>query len=357
MFFLQLVSTPRHLGRLVKCAAFFSTAIAVGAPLTARATEPTLLLRSAKLDVAHNAVTVPLHRGTSNGKTVWYVLTDVSNAAEAQQRGLVLAPALLGVGSTAHVSASGGVWNFAAAPDFSKSRVFVAGATGFPPAKAAPGATASAAYSPYVTVGSGSIVYNAPIVATGDGPFDVTHHTNTSDRVLAIDANKSEATLLLADGFADGKKVLYISTEASDPGVATIERATYAPKIGKSAAGARLAILVVVNGRSQGLADVALHGNLSEDATSASATTLKTSKNILGGLPQSTPGGGAYDPLWDVSVAAWTPAAVSAHKNITLTSASAVQGAVAAKTITGPGGKAFGPVGFAVNCPVIAVYK
>jgi hypothetical protein len=30
------------------------------------------------------------------------------------------------------------------------------------------------------------VVYNAPIVATGDGPFDVTHHTNTEDRVLGI---------------------------------------------------------------------------------------------------------------------------------------------------------------------------
>jgi len=328
-------------------------------PSTAQGTAPTLLLSSAhSLDAAHNSVVFPLHRGTSRGKTVWYILTDTSDAGQAKQRGLIFAPVLAGVGATQGVAVKNGVWSFAAAPDFSKGRVFRPGATGFPPETAQPGATASVEYSPFVRIGTSPTVYNAPIVATGDEPFDVVTHANTADRVLAVNAQKSAVTLLLANGYADGKRVLYISTEASDPGVATIERATYAPGLKKAPQSAQLKILVMVNGRSQGLAYAALHGNLDRDATFANSDTLKTPQNVLGGLPAVLPGSGSsYDPLWSVYVGAWAPGAVSAGKNTIMTSAQAVQRAVDAKLLTGPGGKTFGPVGFAVNCPVIAVYQ
>jgi len=334
---------------------FALAATAMGSTTSIAQSQPTLLLLSARsVDTVKNTVVLPLQRGTSNGKTVWYILTDASDAGAAKAKGLVLAPALAHVGAVQRVSATAGVWDFPAAPDFSPLRVFVAGATGFPPAKAAPGATASS-YSPFVRVDG--VVYNAPIVATGSGPFDVIRHTNTADRVLTIDKSAGTVTLLLADGFAGGKRVFYISTEASDPGVATIERATYAPSIGTAPQSARLPILVIVNGQTQGLAYAALHGNLSQDATSANSATLKTSRNILGGLPVSGSSGGIYDPLWNVSVGVWSPQAAAAHKNVTLTSAAGLQNAVASKAMTGPGGKAFGPVGFDVNCPVIAIER
>ena len=41
-------------------------------------------------------------------------------------------------------------------------------------------------YSPFIRIAGSPTVYSAPIVATGDGPFDVDHHTNTGDRVLGI---------------------------------------------------------------------------------------------------------------------------------------------------------------------------
>ncbi|HMD01557.1 MAG TPA: hypothetical protein VKG44_01205 [Candidatus Baltobacteraceae bacterium] len=338
------------------CAALLGALAFHGSAASGAGSAPTLLLRSARaLDTTKNTVVLPLHRGSANGKSVWYILTDVSDPNEAKARGLVFAAQLSGVGATQHVTSEGGMWHFAAAPDFSAERVFQAGPTGFPPAKAAPGSVADAAYSPFVTVGSSATVYNAPIVATGDGPFDVTKHSNTLDRVLAIDPTAGTVTLLLANGFAAGKEVFYISTEASDPGAATIERATYAPAIGKAPAGARLRILVIVNGQEQGLAFAALHGNLNDDATTANSSDLKTSRNVLGGLPAAGPDGGVYDPLWDVSVGVWTPAAVAAGRNVTLRSAADVQRAVDAKDLTGPDGKAFGPVGFDVNCAVIAV--
>lgn len=329
------------------------------APSTAQGTGPTLRLSSAhSLDVARNSVVFPLHRGTSRGKTVWYILTDASGVGQAKERGLIFAPVLAGVVATQSVAVKNGVWSFAATPNFSKGRVFRPGATGFPPDTAQPGATAPAEYSPFVRVGTSPTVYNAPIVATGDEPFDVVTHANTADRVLAVNAQKSEVTLLLAGGFANGKRVLYISTEASDRGVATIERATYAPGLKKAPQSAQLKIFVTINGRSQGLAYAALHGSLDRDATLANSGSLKTSQNVLGGLPAVLPGGSSsYDPLWSVYVGEWTTEAVSAGKNTVMTSAQAVLHAVDAKLLTGPGGKTFGPVGFAVNCPVIAVYQ
>lgn len=41
-------------------------------------------------------------------------------------------------------------------------------------------------YSPFIRIAGSDVVYSAPIVATGDGPFDVVHHTNTGDRVLGV---------------------------------------------------------------------------------------------------------------------------------------------------------------------------
>jgi hypothetical protein len=317
------------------------------------------------VDVERHRVTFPLHSGTSNGTAVWYVLTDASDAGEAKARGLVFAPALAGVGTTQAVTANGDTWQFAAVPDFAPARVFTPGATGFPPSAATPGATASDAYSPFVRVDGASTVFNAPIVAVGDGPFDVMHHTNTADRVLAIDPAKKTVTLLLADGFADGKRIFYISTEASDAGAATIERATYVPGLAQSAKSARLPIYVIANGPTgqanplaQGLGFVALDGGLASDATLANSVRLLTSRNVLSSAPATAPDGSArYSPLWDVNVGMWTATAVDAHRVTQLTSVQAVASAVSAGDLTGPGGAAFGPVGFAVNCPVVAVTR
>ncbi|HYZ16817.1 MAG TPA: hypothetical protein VE591_10470, partial [Candidatus Acidoferrum sp.] len=199
--------------------------------------------------------------------------------------------------------------------------------------------------------------------AVGDGPFDVVRHSNTAQRVLALDPAAGTVTLLLADGFAGGKRVFYISTEASDPGAATIERATYDPVLAKSAASARLPIYVVANGqtgrtnaKAQGLGFVALDGGLTESATASNSAGLLTSRNVLSSVPASGANAAAsYTPLWDVYVGAWTKAAAQGHRDVQLTSAAAVMHAVSAHEMTGPDGKAFGPVGFVVNCPVIAI--
>jgi hypothetical protein len=79
-----------------------------------------------------------------------------------------------------------GVLDFPGAPDLSATRIAEPGPDGFPPAKFQPGAVADANYSPFIHIAGSPVVNDAPIVATGDGPFDVVHHTNTGDRVLGI---------------------------------------------------------------------------------------------------------------------------------------------------------------------------
>ncbi len=313
------------------------------------------------VDVAAQTVTLPLQRGRVGRQTVWYVVTDSSNAADAKSRGAIYAPLIANVGAgcaacVQHVTSSNGELSFAGAPDFTQKRVFEPGPTGFPPKAASPGATATAAYSPFIRIGSSLTVINAPIVATGDGPFDVTTHANTHERVVAIDTAKKTVTLLLVHGFANGRPVLYISTEATDPGVATIERATFVPSLAK-ATGGTIPIFVVANGPAganpQGLAYAALDGKLNQDATAENASTLRASMNVLATFPAGA-GAGAYTPLWAANLGVWSTAAVAAHENVQLTTPAAVTQAVADKKLTGPGGRPFGPIGVLVNCPVIA---
>ena len=303
------------------------------------------------VDPVAGTATLPLHRGTAAGKTVWYIVTDSSDQADAKRRGVIFSPLLAGVGTDctaclrAATESEAGI-AFPGAPDFSPTRVYKPGPTGFPPAAAAPGATATSTYAPFLKIGNA--VVNAPIVATGDGPFDITTHTNTADRVVAIDAVNHRVTLLLARGFANGKRVLYLSTEASDPGAAAIERAIYVPSL--KAKNGTIPIFVIANGSNQGLAYVSLHGDALE-ATAANVTSLASPMNILASFPTG-PGAAAYSPLWAVNVAAWSSSAKAAHQDVVLKSAGeiAAQGA----KLTAPGGGPVGPVGFVVNCPVVA---
>jgi len=311
-----------------------------------------VLPNAISVDPEANTVTLPLHRGTAGGKTVWYIITDSSDRADAQRRGALYAPLLARTGSLCDACVQKAIERdgsiaFPGAPDFSASRVYNPGTAGFPPAAAHPGATADSHYTPFVKIGDA--VINAPIVATGDGNFDVVGHSNTEDRVVAIDTAHKTVTLALAKGFALGKRVLYISTEASDPGAATIERATYVPSL-KPKAG-WVAIEVVANGSHQGLAWLGLTGHLNEDATPANVASLASAMNVLSTLPTGNTQI-AYSPLWNVDIVSWKPAVLAAHGDTVLTSEAQV--AKHQGELTGPDGGQIGPVGFFVNCPVVA---
>ncbi len=289
--------------------------------------------------VAHTA-TFPLHKGTVDGKTVWFIITDASDVRVAKQFRVDYAPDLKDISAEATQRASKD-FSFDGAPDFSPPRTYVAGASGFPPKSAAPGSIADGKYSPFVKVENVAGVINAPIIATGDGPFDVATHTNTEDRVVAIDTVKKTATLVLARGFFNDKPVYYLSTEASDPVAASVERATYVPKLAKAGAGTSIPIGVVLNGpqdgrNPQGLAYLALRTPLDKDATESNVQTIASPFNVLSLVPNLAHAyaENGYSPLWNVMV-------VGSPQRARLTN----YGEIAAQTKS---------AGFFVNCPAVA---
>ncbi len=327
---------------IAACAA----SVIVGTYAASAATEPgsAFFFKSiVSVDGAKHTVTLPLHRGLAKGETVWYIVTDASDASVARKQGVDYAPdiAKLGGAAIAKARTTAGIVAFPGAPDFSPERSYVAGATGFPPKSAKPGGVADDAYSPFVEVDGREGVLNAPIVATGDGPFDVTTHSNTEDRVVAIDTANNTVTLVLARGFVDGKPVFYLSTEASDPIAASVERATYVPRLAKAGSAGAIPIGVLANGPQigsgvQGLAYLALKTPLGDDATAANAADIGSPFNVLSLAPDiANPyAENGYSPLWSVFV-------VGDAQAKRLTSYADV--APIAK-----------PVGFVVNCPAIA---
>src|SRR6202035_3154691 len=159
-----------------------------------------------QVNLSKETVRLPLYpgvayAGTPHAEKVWYVLLDASDPGLAHDLGVNYAPKLanIAIGDPAAVQTvtltnptpqanpfGPGVVNFAGAPNFAPTRILVPGPTGFPLKKFQPGAVAGPGYSPFIRFAGSSVVYNAPIVAAGNGPFDVTHHTNTEDRVLGI---------------------------------------------------------------------------------------------------------------------------------------------------------------------------
>ena len=322
-----------------------------------------LTLESAlQVDLSKETVRLPLYPGTANGKTVWYVLLDASDAGLAHDLGVNYAPKLanIAISDPAAVQTvtlgsptpqqnpfGPAVVNFAGAPDFSPTRIATPGPNGFPLAKFQPGAVAGPGYSPFIKIAGSDVVYNAPIVATGDGPFDVTHHTNTADRVLGIHiAGKSApgqfaeswVDMLFVKGFDAGQPILYLSTDAGQPLTAVLERSVYVPALNNASfnggddflGSARERLFGFVNGQSgagnpngQGFVNLIKAGHGSEDASAGNTALINALRNggdllnVFGDFPTLTDPrhADAYSPLWDAQLGLWTPKAVAAGLN------------------------------------------
>src|SRR5204863_8289448 len=91
------------------------------------------------------------------------------------------------------------------------------------------GAVGTALYSDLIRVQGSQTVYNAPIIATGTDPFDVDLHTNTHDRVVAIDTVNMTVDMQFVRAFAFGKDIFYFSIAATTEEAAVIERAQLVP--------------------------------------------------------------------------------------------------------------------------------
>lgn len=359
-----------------------------------------LILKSAvRVNLDHHSVTLPLRRGSFQGKTVWYVLTEASDAGTADQLGLNFAPKLRNLLScedcvqTVTLNAplinkfDAASISFQGVPDFSPARRLVPGPKVLPPATAQPGAVGDAHYSPFIRIKGTDTVYNAPIVAVGDGPFDVKTHTNTADRVLKVNRARSEGRgqffgdsveLLVIRGFDSGQPILYLSTEASDPLTAVLERATFVPLLERTpyiggddfVGSARERIFPFINGQtgngnrqSQGLVHLVKDGHATEDASLANAGLIRALRrggdalNVQGDFPTLSQNNreAAYSPLWDATFGMWTPKAIARGLNRRMTDEFRILHLAATRPdlLTGMGGQPYGSTNVLINCPVI----
>lgn len=335
--------------RLCLCLAGISAASAWGAELPSR---QVLLQNAISVDPEQNVVVLPIHRGYARGSVVWYIMTESSDPKEAAERKVIYAPILAAASPVQRVRREGRGLVFQGAPNFGPTRRFVRGPAGFPPNMAEPGAIGDAAYSPFIRIGTDPAVLNAPIIATGEGPFDTTTHQNTADRVLRVDASGRTVTLLLSHGFAEGREVVYISTEASDPVAAALERATYVPHVGGNAA---IAIIAFKNGQTgrdnpdaQGLSYAAIDGLLEREATLTNARDITAARNVMSALPFG-PRATDYSPIWDVVFAVWSRAAVASKLNTAQTSTRDIYRLASEHLV------ALSSSGILVNCPIIGL--
>src|SRR5467141_2429245 len=367
-----------------------------------------LVLESAlQVDLTRETVRLPLYKGTANGHTVWFILTEASDQGLAKNSGLNYAPKLANIANgcpdcvqtvtqgqpAADQNKFGqAVIHYQGEPDFSPTRSLVPGPTGFPPASFSPGAIAGKDYSPFIRIEGTSVVYNAPIVATGDGPFDVVRHTNTADRVLGVHIAPpapagqyldSWVDLLMVKGFDAGQPILYLSTEADDPLAAVLERSTYVPALDRASytggddflGSARERLFGFINGQTgannpqaQGFVHLVRDGHASEDASAGNTALINALRNggdllnVFGDFPTlSDPRhADAYSPLWDAQLGLWTDKAVQQGLNTRQIDENVVFNLAATRPdlLTGvnpaTGQPApYGSVGVDINCAVI----
>jgi hypothetical protein len=320
-----------------------------------------------QVDLSKETVRLPLYKGvaykgTPNQETVWYVLLDASDAGLAHDLGVNYAPKLanIGIGDPEAVQPvtlesptpdqnkfGQAVVDFQGAPDFSPTRIAQPGPNGFPLANFQPGAVAGPGYSPFIRIAGSDVVYNAPIVATGDGPFDVVHHTNTGDRVLGVHIAgpsapgqyaESYADLLFVKGFDAGQPILYLSTDAGQPLTSVLERSTYVPALDKAAynggddflGSARERLFGFINGQTgadnanaQGFVHLIKDGHASEDASADNTALIDALRNggdllnVFGDFPTLADPrhADAYSPLWDAQLGLWTDKAIKEGLN------------------------------------------
>ena len=250
-------------------AGFFALGSAVALPLAGHrgaATAQTqflpadhVILKSARdVDPKAQTAVVKLHK-VFHGQTVWYILTDTSDLGVSRDLDAHYAAKLANVpigcpecvtstvtlGRPAGTFNNDAIVNFEGIPDFSKQRVLTPGPDGFPPAAAAPERRRCANIRrSFKSLAACRSIYNAPIVARRRRPVRrdsiIRTRTTACSRIdTSADVDGPEATFLLARGFDSGEPILYLSTDASDPGAATVRARDVRPAPQQSAVSQR----------------------------------------------------------------------------------------------------------------------
>ncbi len=326
-----------------------------------------LILKSALVDETNNTVTLPLYQGKmkDNGATVWYVLTDVSDAGIAAATGINYAPKLRNAAPWARTATLGDDGTFifdAGTVDFTPERKVTPGEAPnfFPPAEVQAGSKGDDAYTPLLRVtNAGDVVYNATIVANGveadeiefpDGEVD---YSKVIDRAVAISPANGTVTFRMSLGTANGRPVLFISLDSNDNLVAALESTTDAPALKKLPVGlndlpnsAVAANYIIANGPTG--ADNPQKQGLNSALGDQDAQVLDIFDSVPGVLNDA-----AYSPMWDLYVAAWTPQAIEQGYRSAIYSELQFLGLAQRGWLTAPDGKPVGSSGMISNCPVI----
>jgi len=328
---------------------------------------PVLLMKSAHIDLEKGTATLPLRKGKlKDGRPVWFIITDATDENLANLHGVNYSPKLaygLTGNGTRHatIEKDGGFVFAAGSVDFKPALSVVPGPANapFPPKSFQPGSVGDAAYSPLVFVDNSAkaVILNAPVVSMAseaelntmcDGNAD---YSKVHDKVVAICPRDETVTLKLTLGYTFDKPIQYLSTEANDPLVASLENATYAPSLkdlpfaledaspGESAE----RIVVVVNGAT-GKDNPHRQGLVS--ALSGEGGPL----NVLGGIPTINLD---YSPMWRLFPLVWTDEAIQKGYRYRITSALQAAEMDTRGFLKSLDGGPFRAVGFVVNCPVV----
>jgi hypothetical protein len=297
-------------------------------------------------------VTLPLHKGTSQGRNVYYIITDTSNGNLSQTLGVNTSQKLANARNTAavqKVTVANGVVNFPASVNFSQVRILDA-PNGFPPSTFQPGAVGEPGYSPLIQLPDGTIE-NAPqlaVDANGDGFISL--FIEAADKVVDIDIVNLTVRYRETNGFQGGNAVKYISTEASDLLAATLEDVTYAPALNAaprldddSTASSRASLGAFVNGQTGA-------NNPQRQGLNSAVVDGLDPLNVL----RWNPSQGRYSPLWDVHLSQWSAQAIAIGQNLQQHDYGDILGLVSHGLITGPGGVPFAASNFIVVCPIVS---
>jgi hypothetical protein len=329
---------------------------------------PVLLMKSAQVDLVKGTAKLPLHKGKlASGETVWFIITDATDENLSNLHGVNYSPKLADgfTGRNQRTATIGkdGAWTFNRGKvNFSPKLSITPGPANapFPPKATQPGSVDDNTYTPLakVTNATKDVLFNAPMVAfnqteeqlnaycDGNANHDVVH-----DKVAAICPRDGTVTLNLTIGFTFGKPILYLSTEANDPAVATLETATYAsatedlPFAHEDALPGESAerIYVFVNGAT-GL------DHLHRQGLYSALTDGRGPLNVLGGIPTINLD---YSPLWRIFPAVWTENAIKKGYRARMSDAIHIEDMGAKGHIRSLDGGDLRAVGFIVNCPVV----
>jgi len=311
----------------------------------------------AAINLANDSVTLPIYPAvTSDGTPVYFIVTEASTKEAAAAWGASHAPVLAQTARSAVVQR--------AAPVNSKTTAVKPGqllrvnstvdflhgtrsvvpdpATGFPPRNFSFSAQGNEGYSPLLLLPDGTVL-NAPHVAVVQSGGRLALHP----KVASVTADRKAAVLALTHGFSQGKPIVYISTEASDPLAATLENVPYVPLLAKTPQPALVDLVAFANGQTG-------KGNPQRQGL---GSALKDGLGPLN-IAANTPASPVYSPLWAVNLAKWTGTAGDRQTSVASVKALAASGKVSSLDPMHPTATPeLQPSGIVVNCPIMATIR